>query len=245
MNWLLVILLVFGFSSIAFYVALNNYSIDQRDLNLIAKDESVYTETRVNTLEAQNVEKNLTLQKNALDELILECNTIRNETISFEEAENSIQMYDSINASIAAASESCNNQIDILNNTLNQLINGINATADTLGQGTCQFNSEIDGTNVNYRYRRLFLNGVDFYYYIFDQSLAAITFNSTEISIESCSPTIFVGPVVKKAYQFGVSGYPIDYLNVGLEKVEFIPILGSFVNQTVELNGFQLWMGLF
>jgi hypothetical protein len=107
----------------------------------------------------------------------------------------------------------------------------------------CRFGNGTD--NVSYNYKLLDLNGVDFYYYEF---LNTVHVDATYgLSIHGCSPRIFQGyPKQNKALNTiqlsGMVGLPLSihsylsHVEFGLDSLEFIPKNIPNVNQTLRIN---------
>lgn len=239
---LFIVLVVFSFSSLSFYVALNNYLIDQTDQSAIQVQYSIHDEALRNTIALRTVEDGAMLQKLHIEALTATCNSL-NTNVSLAEAQATVDLYDSLNATIAAANRSCHATLDALNRTIQQISNASSVTPTTIGNGQCQINSDLSPYGLyrtNFLYRLLTLNGVDFYYYVFDTSPPVPT-NGTSVRIENCSPFIFQGPVVRQTYKpGGVAGDGVEWIVTGNGTIELVLQTG---NRTVELTGFQAWGG--
>jgi hypothetical protein len=242
MATLFITLLVFSFSSVAFYVSLNNYLIDQADQSTIQVQYAIHNQALRNTITLRAVEDGAMLEKRHIEALTATCNSL-DVNVSLVDAQTTIDLYDSLNATIASANRSCHASLDALNRTIQQIINTSTVTPTTVGDGECQINTDLSPYGLyrsTFFYRRLTLNGVDFYYYVFPTSPIVPT-NGTIVRIENCSPVIFQGPVVQQTYKLGgVAGDGVEWIFTGNGAIELVLQSG---NRTVELTGFQAWGG--
>jgi len=246
---LFVTILVLILVSIAFYLALDHYLKDS------TLPGSPFLRCAIeNVIRAGGIQNAIAQDKASLDNQTEICEETR---VKIEENQFEapfINVYKEINATIVAFNETCNAQIASMTTTLMQLINGTNATADVIGNGICQFNTlypnQTTLATTAVEYKRLTLNGLEFYYYVFGASTEEIRVDDAGARIENCSPVIFNGmQSVKPLYVDGGSLTPSTYvqgITMGENMLELLPNPGPFVNQTLKIEeGFQVWLNLF
>jgi hypothetical protein len=250
-------------SIIALFVALNNYLVDQPYRTFLASQSELLQDITLINQRNEYVIAGITNKGSQLDDLQTQCNNVVNKLMEDEQTlDNGVQptfdLYIQINNTINTQDVSCNNQLDLLNQTFNWLINSTIQNSTTIYNGKCRFNSlAIVGQDIDidYKYKLLDLNGVDFYFYEFTNSTATID-ASMGVKIEGCSPRIFVGqPNINKALnteQLSVSSFTtgplsmsdyISHVEFGSEYLQIIPKSTPSVNQTLAVNvaGFRLW----
>jgi len=166
--------------------------------------------------------------------LTTSCNAVGAELIQINASLPNVTYYDTMYAS----GDACNSEINSLNLTFIELKS--NSTIATLGNGYCKLISDIEeDPEVLFFYRRLTINGFDFYYYVFPLSLP-VSSNGTVFTISQCVPTIFDGPIVRQGYKSGfvAGGANVSYIDIGLESVN-ITMTSGF--QTIQFSNFQIW----
>jgi len=223
-------LILFCYCSLAFYIAANNYATDGNDRNQINDQYSIYTDKLKAATDARIIETSASSKKTQLDSLISSCEMLGTDLDAVIVP--NVTYYDEMYASEAE----CNQRVDMLNTTLQQL--RANATIRTLGDGYCQLNSDVGSdTSVLYYYRRAIVNGFDFYYYVFPSSTAVAT-NGTVVFLENCSPPIWNGPPQRQGYKSGIVGDGVLIVDIDVNRLNITLSSGY---RTVQLSDFQIW----
>lgn len=212
---------IFAYSSVSFYFAVRNI------ININQIDYTQYNYALNDTQNAESIRVAAMVKKNDLIILKTACESARYQ-VSQVVIPN-VTYYNEL----VAENKTCQDNLDTLNRTLNEIKN--NGTTTVLWEGTCQF---INGTLVNYAYKRFTLNTYDFYYYIFPTSIPVFT-NSSTVYIDNCLPIIFQGtPLTKKTYTSGlILTGGVSYLEIGQEKLRIELVTGM---QNVQLDNFQI-----
>jgi hypothetical protein len=218
---LLLVLGVFGFSSIAFYVSLNAYVIDQQHRKAIDGKVSVYKALLNHTLVAQESQAAIASKKAKIESLTLTCTNER--TL--------IGM-----VSVPESRDECTETLDALNRTLQQLT--ATPTIQLLRSGGCQFVSDNSTGLTDYVYQKVSYNGAEFYYYEFETSSNIWTTNGT-VAVRNCVPAILSGGTMKRGYKDGlVPDGGVDHMLIGAGEIRLVFNVG---NKNVRLNQFQIW----
>lgn len=253
------------FCSIIFYIAVNNYLIDQKDRTLVSGQQN-----RIRAINDQNAlnsktQTSLTNIEQQLDVLNAGCNSVR-QRISEDQMDLSdntqpaFNLYQMINNRLIQENATCVSEVDRLTVLLDNLISASNNTAIVVKSGTCQLNSPLlvnvtmDLVTVPFEYKRVIVSGLDFYYYVFGNATDYIE-ASTGVLLNNCSPILFRGAqsVFTTTDLNGITTQPVPvsdylaYLRLGMEQIEFVPNVVPTVNQTLTLNGqgLKIWVNLF
>jgi len=239
--------------SVAFYVALKQY-LDDRAITV----NTVINCAVDNTQRAFSIQDEIAQDKASLDAQTAECEAVFNRIADNRFQPEFIDVYRQLNDTIHAANATCNAELERMSTLLMQLINGINATADVVGTGTCQFttplvtNVTLPIQTVTYEYKRLLLNDLEYYYYVFGaNSGPALLVEDAGAAIENCSPIIFNSRSVQsKTVVSNNKLVPLTYareLLVGQNKLELKPASGAMhTNQTLSIEaGFQVFLNIF
>lgn len=242
-------------ASVAFYVALRGY-LDDKQISF-----NTMLDCAVDNLQrASGIQDEITQDKASLDSQTAACEEALERINENEFDPQFISVYNQMNATIVAANETCNSQIEALTLTLMQIINATSVTPDLIGIGICEFtainpsNETLPISKTQYQYKRLTLNGIEFYYYVFGASTEApLLVEDGGARIENCSPIIFKGDSQPKPLFVDKRNTltPSDYVrevNVGQNRLELLPdsMGGMYENQTLSINeGFQVWVNLF
>jgi hypothetical protein len=248
-------------SAVAFYIAVNNYLLDRTDKTRIEGQQnrlkSIYWENG----ESQRIIQSLNYKESQLDDLNTQCNTLKTRLAQDYAQVQSIStttfvLYDSLNLTITNEQVFCDRELLNLTTVLQYMLDPLTKNASIIHSGTCQWNSlVVNGTiTVPFTYNLLNVNGLDFYFYSFGNSTDAVD-ASYGARIEKCSPVLFrgtqqnIGPYQR--YLDGFTGSPLSvssylkYIKVGSEYLELVPKSIPSVNQTMGIQGFNLWLGLF
>ena len=62
-----------------------------------------------------------------------------------------------------------------------------------LKSGTCLLEG-MTFVSITFAYKKLSIGGLDYFYYVFDESPSSIQINNTGFKITSCSPILYSGP---------------------------------------------------
>ncbi len=227
-------LVVFSYSILAFYIAVNGYISDRSSRLLIQKETHRYITLLNKTVYARNAENSAISKKIALEALTTECNTLKSQILVTDSL---LPTANETYSELYALNKTCHDNLDTINGTFVQLIT--KPTIHLVGQGSCQLASNMEfDPSVAFKYKRLILNGFDFYYYVFHSS-TLIYGNDTKFSIHSCSPAIFNGPVSRQGYKDGIIGDagPI-YMDIGEFRVNITATSEGYV----QLDEFQVWV---
>lgn len=246
-------IIVLVFVSVAFFVALRRY-LDDRAITL----NSVIDCAVDNTQQALGIQDAIRQDKEEIESQLTECEAARERIEEAEFTPEFVEAYRQINQTIIAANASCTQQIETLSATLAQLINGINATASVVGTGACQFtttrptNETLPIQTVTFEYKRLVLNELEFYYYVFGaNSGPPLLVEDYGARLENCSPIIFKSRAQQSKTLFynGTNLEPSDYVRelvLGKNRLELRPNPGPQLNQTLAITaGFQVFLDFF
>lgn len=234
-----IFLLSFGFFILVFialYVCLGNWLYDENSRVLVTTQYNrlrvVYEQNALN----ERTSLQLSNKGGELDTLTTQCQQARariaEDQATLDTTNVTVNYYNALNTTIQSENATCNEKITNLNTTVGQLRNVTSneTIARTVSHGTCQFNSVLvnDTITVGFRYRLLELNGVNFYYYIFENATGVVE-GSEGVRIQNCSPILFRGNAFTKLLS-GTSGLltnPPNYLShlvVGNEVLQFVPL---------------------
>jgi len=253
------------FASVVFYIAVNNYLIDQRDRTLVSGQQGRVTAiSDENELNART-QQSLANTEQQLDSLNAGCTSVRqliadDQTMLSQGVDPTFGLYQVINNMLVAQNISCTSEVARLTTILENLISAANQTAVTIHTGTCQLNSPLlvnvtmDLVTVPFEYKRVIVSGLDFYYYVFGNATNTME-ASTGVFLNNCSPVLFRGAetVFTTRDLNGVTTSPVPvesylaYLKLGMEQIEFVPNISPTVNETLTLNGqgLKIWVNLF
>lgn len=230
-----------GISTFAFYVALEAY---------VQYGGSAGYVVQRNLLLAQRYQDQLMQDKALLDSLNATCFVARNRTDELQFTPDFIDFYGRIDGEIETFNETCHQTLDDLSNTLMQIINMTNATSQSVQTGSCQLNSRVvndtSTSTVDYDYRVVALNGLDFYFYVFNASTTPVPMDEEGVFVENCSPIIFDSSETALK-PFWVSPFTsVREVRLGQQRLELVAESGLAVNETFSIpSGFQVWFGLF
>jgi hypothetical protein len=255
-----IFLLSFGFFILVFialYVCLGNWLYDENSRTLVTAQynrlRTVYAQNALN----QRTSLQLSNKGAELDTLITQCQQTRariaEDQVTLDTTNVTVNYYNALNTTILSENATCNEKITNLNTTVGQLRNVTSneTIARTVSQGTCQFNSVLfnDTITVGFTYRVLPLNGVDFYYYTFENATGVVE-GSEGVRIEGCSPILFRGTTFTKLLS-GTAGLitnPPNYLShlvVGNERLQFVPLAIPTPGANMTISTFQISVLLF
>lgn len=263
-NVIVVVVVFIGLilSSVALFIAVNNYLIDRTDKTRIEAQQTRLTQIFYQNAQSQRTIQVLDFKESQLDDLNGQCSVLKTKLAQdFAQVASiygtTFALYDSINATIMGQQRYCDRELLNLTTVLQQMLEPLVNNASVVSSGVCQWNSLVqNGTEtVPFTYNVLNVNGLDFYFYSFGNSTNAVE-ASYGVRIERCSPILFrgvqqnLGPYQR--YLNGFIGSPLStvdylsYLRVGEEYLELVPKSVPSVNQTMRIQpGFQLWLGLF
>lgn len=247
-------IVVLMFSMVALFFAVNNYLWDQKQRDLIIGQLNVLSGIEIENRLNDYIQYIINARIALVQQLNQECNQLV--TLLQQDAANltnntqtTYNLYIDINNTIVQQNQTCFDDIANLTQKLNWLLNAISSNATLVSSGICRLGNFT--TNVNFNYKLLSLNGVDFYYYEF--------FNSTDVVdasypffIHGCSPQLFRGqPTVNKTVNFYEQTFTVqplnisDYLShivVGNSELQFIPKTIPSINQTLGIVNFTFWL---
>lgn len=218
-----------AFSSIIFYVSAQNYVNSVNDANLLSAQYAKVTQIRANLIIVNATDVNATQTWHRLNLTYAACEALQ-PLFAYEDAvlynaSVAIAAYDALNASMIAYNTSCTDYVAGLNRTLQQLINATTEPSTLLSSGECSASPTI---RVDFTYRQLQLNGVDFSFYLFSTRPGGINVTSSNITLYDCSPSIL-------ATSTETYSYPV-FENTVVDRVIIQP--GNFI--TLAMNSFPI-----
>ena len=235
--WLFAALAVLSYSTIGVYVALNNYLINQNDANRIFAQFPLLYAKQQQVIAAQAVQSSCTQKTAIINAQLAQCRNVTFANLTYPQSV--FNQWNQSYTQLLTSNTTCNADAIYLNLTIKQIRLANNVSASTIDVGVCQFASAIDSTTVTYAYRKVSISGFDLYYVVFNQTARNISIDGFDIRIQNCAPPLFNGPLVKKAYRFGLIGYPVSYFNIGQGIVQFVPEAGNVSGATMGVSGFQ------
>ncbi len=229
-------LLLFCYCSIAFYVAITNYVTDGTDRSIIQSQFHTYNDKLIAANQARFIETTCASKNEQVAELMGDCEALRVRLNATEYSLPNVTYY----AEMYAAERECNERIDALNRTLQELKS--NATVQLLNNGYCDMTTDLaSDPSVLFYYRRAIVSGFDFYYYHFPTSQVLAT-NGTMVTLSGCVPYIFSGPPIRQGYKNSgiilIGGASVESIDFGSNMIN-ITLSSGF--QTIQLDNFQLW----
>jgi len=201
----LLFFLTLAFSTIIFYVSIQNYIWLMNDMNLVNAQTAKLKQIQANLIIVNATDTNATQTWERLNLTLAACEALQPlfvlEAAVLDNASYAINAYDNINASMVAFNTTCNDQIASLNKTLQELINATTEASTLMSVGECSFET----SRVSFVYKQLQLNGVDFSYYLFT-SRDPINVTNPNVTMTACSPDILA--TTSETYSFPVFEVP-------------------------------------
>ena len=194
--WALTILAVI-LSTLVFILVLNKRLADGSARQMVREERQVLETALEKLAKSLILENNVLVQKNVSHELEVNCVELQywvgNNTGQIEVIDDLSSLFTSINEGIQSIETDYNTQITTLESTLDGILSHAETNATTEKSGTCTFQG-LNSTTVTYAYKKLTVNGLDYYYYVFSPTSSEILVDNSGFAIQSCTPTIYEGP---------------------------------------------------
>lgn len=185
--------------TITFILVLDKRVDDQAARNTIRTEEPQLDDAVENLHKSLSLEHSLLTQKNISVNLLEEYTLLKMWIdVNFQKI-NSInnlsELGAAINGTITNIAIGYYNQITKLEETLQDLLSVSSQTNGiTLKSGVCTLLG-LTSLSIDYSYKKLTISGLDYYYYVFNSTNGInVDIDNTGASIQSCSPSIYVGP---------------------------------------------------
>lgn len=231
--WMIVIVALI-IATVAFILVINKRLDDEEAREMVRVEQATLDDVIVKVQQSQLIEQKILFDKNISQQLLVGYNeskiAIANNTLEILAIDVQEELAANMTQLIQSIAADYDMQITALENALQNVLSVAMTNATTIKSGTCTLQG-MTSTTVDYDYKKLIIDGLDYFYYVFGVTPTNITIDNTGFAIESCTNGgLYAGPnngifapiYTTQLSKFGGDGASeITHLGAGDNRLEF------------------------